>query len=358
MGGGGLSLAPKQAIRTMPSALITGITGQDGSYLTELLLEHGYTVHGLVRRASSFNRCRIEHLRADAQIYGRRLFLHYADLHDSTTLRRLVLQIRPDEIYHLAGQSHVGLSFEIPESTFHEVATATLGLLEICRDLGGGVRLYHASSSEVFGAPESVRQSELTAMRPQSPYGCAKAFATNICGVYRSAYGLFIASGIAYNHESPRRGENFVTRKISLAAARAAAGSSEQLALGNLDAARDWGYAKEYVEAMWRVLQQPVAEDFVLASGYTSTVREFTAAAYAAAGIQLVFEGQGAAEVGVERATGRPLVRVDPGLFRPVEPRQLCGDPSKAATLLGWRAQTGHAQLAALMVEADLARGG
>jgi GDPmannose 4,6-dehydratase len=339
-----------------PTALITGITGQDGSYLAELLLGRGYIVHGLVRRASTFNRSRIEHLRSDPALYGKRLFLHYADLHDATTLRRLLARIAPGEIYHLAGQSHVGLSFEIPESTFHEVASATLGLLEICRDLAEPVRLYHASSSEVFGAPREVPQCEETAMRPQSPYGCAKVFATNVCGVYRAAYGLFIASGIAYNHESPRRGENFVTRKISLAAARAAREpDGPPLALGNLDSRRDWGYAKEYVEAMWRILQADEPEDFVLASGELCTVREFARAAYAAAGIEVVFEGTGVDEVGVERGSGRRLIVVDPGFFRPVDPAELCGNPAKAAAVLGWTAQTKHAQLAALMVEADLA---
>jgi len=339
-----------------PTALITGITGQDGSYLAEWLLDRGYTVHGLVRRASTMNRSRIEHLRGDAEIYGKRLFLHYSDLHDVTTLRRILLRINPSEVYHLAGQSHVGLSFEIPESTFHEVASATLGLLEICRDLPRPVRLYHASSSEVFGAPREMPQNEETPMRPQSPYGCAKVFATNVCSVYRAAYGLFIASGIAYNHESPRRGENFVTRKISLAAARAAKQpDSAPLALGNLDARRDWGYAKEYVEAMWRILQQDEAEDFVLASGQLCTVRDFAQAAYAAAGMEVVFENSGVAEVGIERRSGKVVIVVNPEFFRPVESHDLCGNPEKAERVLKWSARTTHGELAALMVEADMA---
>lgn len=339
----------------MKSALVTGITGQDGSYLTELLLKKGYQVHGLVRRSSSFNRSRIEHLRGNPEIYGSGLFLHYADLEDVTTLRRLLTKISPDEIYHLAGQSHVGLSFEIPESTFKEVAAATLALLEVCRDLPKPVRLYHASSSEIFGFPTEAPQRETTARHPQNPYGCAKSFATDICSVYRNAYGLFIGSGIAYNHESPRRGENFVTRKISLAAARSGRGGGSVLSLGNLDASRDWGYAEEYVEAMWSMLQQPEPEDFILATGSLCTVRDFALAAYRAAGIELAFEGTGEAEVGRDNGTGEILVRVDPAFFRPVESRQLLGDPAKAEKRLGWKARTTGMDLAALMVKADLA---
>lgn len=336
-----------------PIALITGITGQDGSYLTEFLLDRGYVVHGLVRRASVFNRSRIEHLRTNSEVYGRSLFLHYADLNDATTLRRLLLKLGPDEVYHLAGQSHVGLSFEIPESTFHEVASATLSLLEICRDLPKPVRLYHASSSEIFGAPDESPQSELTAMRPQSPYGCAKAFATNICSVYRSAYGLFISSGIAYNHESPRRGENFVTRKITLAAARAARGQKTTLALGNLDASRDWGYAKEYVEAMWQMLQHEQPGDFILASGIHTSIRDFARAAYAAAGFEVAFEGNRESEVGIDCSSGDVLIRIDPAFFRPVESHQLCGNPEKAYQTFGWKTKTSVDELASLMVQAD-----
>ena len=296
-------------------AFITGITGQDGSYLTELLLEKGYTVHGIVRRASMFNRSRIEHLRSDPAIYGQRLFLEYADLHDATTLRRLIKRIRPDEIYHLAGQSHVGLSFEIPESTCDDVASGTLTLLEICRDQDYPVRFYHASSSEVFGKPDHVPQTESTAFRPQSPYGCAKAFATDLCRVYREAYGMFVVSGITYNHESPRRGESFVTRKITSSAARIKAGRQECLTLGNLSATRDWGYAREYVEGMWRMLQHSTPADYILATGQACSVRDFVSAAFAALEIPIRFEGDGANEVAYRTGSSTPTVRVDPQYF-------------------------------------------
>ena len=337
----------------MRTALITGITGQDGSYLTELLLEKGYTVHGLVRRASMFNRSRIEHLRQDPAIYGQRLFLHYADLHDVTTVRRLITRIRADEIYHLAGQSHVGLSFEIPESTCDDVARGTLALLEICRDQDYPVRIYHASSSEVFGRPDAVPQTETTAFRPRSPYGCAKAFATNLCSVYRESYGLYVGSGISYNHESPRRGENFVTRKITTSAARIKAQTLDCLWLGNLSATRDWGYAREYVEAMWLMLQQERASDYVLASGRAISVRDFVRAAFAALDIPLEFTGDAEHETGVCRESGRTLVRVDPRFFRPADPEELIGDPCRAECELGWKVSTDAAALARMMALAD-----
>ncbi len=339
-----------------PTALITGITGQDGSYLTELLLSKGYTVHGVVRRSSMFNRSRIEHLRADPGIYQQRLFLHYADLHDATSLRRILNRTQPEEVYHLAGQSHVGLSFEIPESTCQEVAGATLSLLEICRDLEKPVRLYLASSSEIFGNPleGDVPQDENTGMRPTSPYGCAKAFATQLGRVYRDAFGLYVCSGITYNHESPRRGGNFVTRKITSSAARIAAGAQADVALGNLDAVRDWGYAPEYVQAMWMMLQRDMPADFVLATGRPFTVRDFAQAAFAAVGLELAFEGQGVDEVGRDRANGRIVLRVEPKFYRPVDPARLLGDPEPAAERLGWRAQTLAPQLAALMAADDL----
>jgi GDPmannose 4,6-dehydratase len=321
-----------------PVAFITGITGQDGSYLTELLFERGYAVHGLVRRASLFNRSRIEHLRLDPAIGGKSLFLHYGDLNDTTSLRRLFRTARPTEVYHLAGQSHVGLSFEIPEATVQEVANATLGLLEILRDQEQPVKLYHASSSEVFGAPSSAPQTEDTALRPTSPYGCAKAFATNLCRVYRDAYGLFVCNGIAFNHESPRRGENFVTRKISLAVARIARGQQSELPLGHLDTARDWGYAPEYVEGMWRSLQQERADDYVFATGESHTLGEFLDAAFGAVGLDW-----------------RAHVKFEPRFVRPTEPVRLVGDASKAREKLGWSAKTKMAALARLMVEADLA---
>lgn len=319
-------------------AFITGITGQDGSYLTELLLSKGYEVHGLVRRASLFNRSRIEHLQLDPLIGGKSLFLHYGDLSDSTSIRRILRRINPTEIYHLAGQSHVGLSFEIPEATTQEVANATLGLLEIVRDLERPARFYHASSSEIFGGPITTPQSETTSFVPTSPYGCAKAFATDLCRVYRSAYGLFACNGIAYNHESPRRGENFVTRKISLSAARIARGMQKELVLGNLDVSRDWGYAPEYVTAMWLMLQQPTPDDFVLATGRSHTINDFLEAAFSHVGLDW-----------------RDHVRVDAKFIRPTEPTRLVGDSAKARQLLSWEPRTDLRSLVRLMVDADLA---
>ncbi len=336
-----------------PKALITGITGQVGSYLTELLLEKGYEVHGVVRRSSSFNRSRIEHLRSDPGIYGQRLFLHYADLTDVTSIRRIIHRVKPVELYHLAGQSHVGLSFEIPESTCEEVGMATLHLLEICRDLDYPIRIYHASSSEIFGEPADFPQTEDTPARPRSPYGCAKAFASHLCSVYRSAFGMFVCSGITYNHESPRRGGNFVTRKISLSAARIKAGQHETLSLGNLDARRDWGYAAEYVDAMWRSLQHPAPDDYVIATGEAHAVRDFVRAAFAELAICLEFEGEGVDEVGRDTATGKRLVLVDPAFFRPLEPARLMGCAEKAERVLGWRPRITGTGVAALMAAAD-----
>lgn len=322
-------------------AFITGITGQDGSYLAELLLREGYVVHGLVRRASMFNRSRIEHLRLNPAIYGHTLFFHYGDLHDATSLRRLIKQVRPDEIYHLAGQSHVGLSFEIPEVTCNDVANSTLSLLEIVRDQEHAVRVYHAASSEIFGLPAQVPQNEATPVVPQSPYGCAKAFALHLCRVYREAYGLFVCNGIAYNHESPRRGENFVTRKISLAAARIKLGLQQELVLGNIDARRDWGYAPEYVDAMWRMLQQDRPDDYVLATNESYSIREFLDAAFAHVGLDW-----------------REHIKFDAKFVRPTEAAMLVGDYEKARTKLGWAPRTRLRELAALMVEADLAANG
>ncbi len=322
----------------MKVALITGITGQDGSYLAELLLSKDYAVHGIVRRASLYNRSRIEHLRGNPEIYGKRLFLHYADLHDATSLRRIFEKVAPDEVYHLAGQSHVGLSFEIAESTVQEIGIATLRILEICQDLPKSPRIYHASSSEVFGAAVEVPQNEETAFRPSSPYGCAKAFATQICRVYREAHGEFVVSGIAYNHESIRRGENFVTLKIARAAVRRANGFGEVLTLGNLDTARDWGHAREFVVAMWRSLQVDRASDYVIATGRSCGLRDYLRACYHAVGIGLEFVGSGLGEIGRDGATGEVLLTVDPRFFRKSDPRDLVGDPSKALRELGWKA--------------------
>ncbi|RFC48134.1 MAG: GDPmannose 4,6-dehydratase [Verrucomicrobia bacterium] len=335
----------------MRSALLTGITGQDGSYLAELLLERGYTVHGMVRRSSLFNRSRIEHLRSDSGLYGKRLFLHYGDLEDATTLRRILIRIRPHELYHLAGQSQPGLSFEIPESTVREVGLATLSLLEMVRDLDEQPRMFLASSSEVFGNPVESVQDEETPFRPVNPYGCAKAFSTNLGRVYRQAHGLFVCNGLCYNHESPRRGESFVTSKIATAAARIAQGAPEVLELGNLDASRDWGYAPEYVEAMWSMLQVATADDYVVASGTSTSVREFAQAAFEAAGLPLVFEGEGIAETGRHSRTGEILIRVNPKYYRPIDPARLVGNSAKARRLLGWKSRTSGRAVAVAMVE-------
>ena len=331
-------------------ALISGITGQDGSYLAELLLEKDYEVHGLVRRSSQFNRERIEHLRNK----GKSLELHYADLHDQTTLRRIFTKVTPDEFYHLAGQSHVGLSFEIPESTVAETAIATLGLLEICRDLPYPPRFFHAASSEIFGVPDHFPQTEFTPFRPVNPYGCAKAFAANLCRVYREAHGMFVANGILYNHESPRRGESFVTRKIASTVARIAKGSGEVLELGNLDSERDWGWAPQFVDAIWRTLQRDRGGDYVLATGTSTTVREFAIAAFEEAGIHLHFSGVGKCETAVNTDTGTLLLRVNPKFFRPVDSHQLTGDPSHAESTLGWKADLSGKHVARLLTRCEL----
>ncbi|MDI1335937.1 MAG: GDP-mannose 4,6-dehydratase [Lacunisphaera sp.] len=351
------------------SALITGITGQDGSYLAEHLLAQGYTVHGLVRRTSMFNRSRIDQLRSPGDRPGRtpgspqgttvpasnRLKLHYGDLNDVTSFRRLLRSTLPTEVYHLAGQSHVGLSFEIPEVTCQENGMATLGLLEAMRDLDYPVKFYHAGSSELFGSPAASPQTAATAFNPVNPYGCAKAFATQLCRVYRSAYGVFACSGIAYNHESPRRGENFVTRKISLGAARIKAGRQTEIALGNLDGRRDWGWAPEYVSAMHLMLQQRQAEDFILATGKACSVREFATAAFREIELELAFEGTGTAEVGRRTDTGAVVLRVDPKFYRPLESSMLIGDATPAREKLGWSAKTVGMDVARQMARADSA---
>lgn len=320
-----------------PSALITGITGQDGSYLAELLLEKGYAVHGVVRRTSNLVRSRIEHLRADEAIYRSRLFLHYGDLSDGTTLRRIFAEVEPSEVYHLAGQSHVGLSFEIPESTSEEVGMATLRLLEICRDQKQPLRFYHASSSEIFGAAAESPQNEETPLRPANPYGCAKAFATQLARVYRQSYGLFVCNGILYNHESARRGENFVTRKIARAAARISRGLESELVLGSTSARRDWGHARDYVEAMWMMLQHDQPDDYVVATGVTHSVQDFVEAAFAV--VDLPWE---------------KYLKHDPAFERPNEPGQLVGSGEKIRRVLGWKARTPFADLVREMVEAEL----
>src|SRR5436309_7808597 len=319
-------------------ALITGITGQDGSYLSELLLEKGYIVHGIVRRTSNLLRSRIEHLRRDEKIYGRRLFLHYGDLSDSATLRRILEHVRPTELYHLAGQSHVGLRFANPESICEEAGMVTLRLLEIVRSQPQPLRLYHASSSEIFGNACEIPQTESTPLQPTSPYGCAKAFATQLARVYRESYGLFVCNGILYNHESPRRGENFVTSKIARAAARIARNLDSELVLGNMESQRDWGRAKDYVEAMWLMLQHETADDYVVATGETHSVGEFVQAAFAV--VALPWE---------------KYVKHDPSFDRPTEPRRLVGNADKIRKTLGWKQVGTFPQLVREMVEAELA---
>lgn len=338
-----------------PSALIIGITGQVGSYLAEHLLAQGYVVHGLVRRASMFNRSRIEHLRPKTGRTKSQVALHYSDLTDVTSLRRIIKGVAPAEIYHLAGQSHVGLSFEIPEVTCQENANATLALLEILRDLDYPVKLYHAGSSELFGAPATTPQNESTPFNPVNPYGCAKAFAVQMCRVYREAYGLFVCNGIAFNHESPRRGENFVTRKISLGAARIKAGLQTEIYLGNLDAKRDWGWAPEYVIAMHRMLQAKTPGDYILATGRACSVREFATAAFGETGIELEFKGRGRNEVARRTDTGKVVLRVDSRFYRPVDGANLVGDARRTKRLLGWKAKIAGTAVARLMTRADYA---
>lgn len=342
-------------------ALITGITGQDGSFLAEFLLEKGYEVHGIIRRSSSFNTGRIEHLYFDEWVRDmkqqRSINLHYGDMTDSSSLIRIIQMTQPDEIYNLAAQSHVKVSFDVPEYTAESDATGTLRLLEAVRILGleRKTRVYQASTSELFGLVQETPQRETTPFYPRSPYGVAKLYGYWITKNYRESYGMFAVNGILFNHESERRGENFVTRKITLAAARIAAGQQDKLYLGNLDALRDWGYARDYVECMWLMLQHEQPEDFVIATGEQHSVREFTERAFAHVGIELRWQGEGVQEQGIDQATGRVLVEVDPKYFRPAEVETLLGDPTKAKTLLGWNPQkTSFEELVRLMVEHDV----
>ena len=347
----------------MKKALITGITGQDGSFLAEFLLEKGYEVHGLLRRSSSFNTGRIEHLYLDEWVrdmHNKRLVnLHYADMTDSSSLIRILQEVRPDEVYNLAAQSHVKVSFEVPEYTAEVDAVGCLRLLEAVRILGmtQTCRIYQASTSELYGKVQEIPQSETTPFYPRSPYGVAKQYGFWIVKNYRESYDMYAVNGILFNHESERRGENFVTRKISLAAARIAYGVQDCLYLGNLDALRDWGYAKDYIECMWLMLQQPEPEDYVIATGENHSVREFVTLAFRYAGIELRWEGHGLDEKGIDTKTGRTLVAVDPRFFRPAEVEQLLGDPTKARTRLGWNPQkTSFNDLVRIMVENDLTK--
>mgnify|MGYP001766682898 CR=1 FL=1 len=363
----------------MKKAMITGVTGQDGAYLSELLLEKGYEVHGVKRRASSFNTQRVDHLYLDPREYKTRFFLHYGDLTDATNLIRLISEIRPDEIYNLAAQSHVMVSFETAEYTGNADGLGTLRLLEALRLLGleRHTRFYQASTSELYGLVREVPQRETTPFYPRSPYGAAKAYAYWITVNYREAYGMFACNGILFNHESPRRGETFVTRKITRGVARVALGLQQAIRLGNLNARRDWGHARDYVEAMWRMLQADEPEDYVIASGVAHSVREFVERAFAEIGVKLDWQGAGADETGLvaavdaealaraipgdpERALRqlrpeRPVVRVDRRYFRPTEVDLLLGDPSKARDRLGWQARTPFGELVAEMVREDVA---
>mgnify|MGYP005773097621 FL=1 len=339
------------------TALITGITGQDGSYLAELLLEKGYEVYGLFRRGSTNTAERIAHLLEEREKKGDGLHLVYGDMTDSMNLVRLMLEIRPDEVYNLAAQSHVAVSFEEPEYTANADGIGVLRVLEAVRiaGLAKTTRIYQASTSELFGKVEEIPQRETTPFHPRSPYAVAKLYGYWITKHYREAYGMYAVNGILFNHESERRGETFVTRKITLAAANIAAGRQEKLLLGNLDAKRDWGYAKDYVECMWMILQHDTPEDFVIATGETRTVREFAEAAFAHAGMQLRWEGEGVREKGIDQATGRTLVEVSPEFFRPAEVDLLLGDPSKARELLGWNPRkTSFEELVKIMVEHDM----
>lgn len=370
----------------MKKALITGITGQDGSYLTEILLEKGYEVHGIIRRSSSFNTARIDHLYANPEISGKTLFLHYGDLVDTSNLNRLLEKIAPDEIYNLGAQSHVKVSFEVPDYTAQVDALGTLRFLDAIRETGltREVKLYQASTSELYGKVQEVPQSETTPFYPRSPYGVAKLYGYWIIVNYREAYDIFACNGILFNHESPRRGETFVTRKITRAAARIALGLQDKLVLGNLNAKRDWGYAPEYCEGMWRILQHDKPEDFVLATGETHTVREFTELTFRELGIELEWQGENENEKGIissisplvaeksqnipgavsssiqnsefriqNLTQGQVVVEVSEGYYRPTEVELLIGNPAKAEKVLGWKAQTKFEELVKVMAKSD-----
>lgn len=357
----------------MKRALITGITGQDGSYLTEQLVAKGYEVHGIIRRSSSFNTSRIDHLYEDPEIYGRTLFLHYGDLIDPSSLNRLLEKIEPDEIYNLAAQSHVKVSFEIPDYTAQVDALGTLRLLDAVRETGlRKVKFYQASTSELYGKVRETPQNELTPFYPRSPYAVSKLFAYWAVVNYREAYDMFACNGILFNHESPRRGNTFVTKKITRSVARIAMGIQKTLRLGNLDAKRDWGYAPEYCEGMWQILQHDTPDDWVMATGESRSVREFAEASFAELGVTIEWVGSGEKEVGIvvaidearlaelltfatnAFAPGQTVVEVEPSYWRPTEVDQLIGDPAKSERLLGWRARTRFRELAAIMTAADV----
>lgn len=336
----------------MKKALITGITGQDGSYLAEFLLDKGYEVHGIIRRSSSFNTERLEDIYQDPHEKGRRLFLYYGDLSDSSNLDRTLEKVRPDEIYNLGAQSHVKVSFEMPLYTCDADGLGTLRLLDAIKDEGLKVKFYQAGSSEMFGS-NLPPQNENTPFHPRSPYACAKVFAHNLAVNYREAYGMFICNGILFNHESPRRGGTFVTKKITSALAKIKAGKQDKLFLGNLDAKRDWGYAADYVEAMWLMLQEDLPDDFVIATGESHSVREFAEEAAKYFGFDLIWEGSGMKEKGIDKNTGKVLIEIDERYFRPAEVDYLQGDASKAKKILGWEPKTKFKELVKIMCEAE-----
>lgn len=340
----------------MKKAFITGITGQDGSYLAELLLEKGYEVHGLIRRSSTFNTSRIDHLYQDAHLNGTKLFLHYGDVADGSNINRLLETIKPDEIYHLAAQSHVRVSFDLPEYTADVTGLGTLRILDAIRESGIKTKFYQASSSEMFGKVEAkdLPITEETVFYPRSPYGCAKVYAYWITKNYRESYNLFAVNGILFNHESPRRGETFVTRKVTRGLARIKLGKEEKLYLGNLDAKRDWGYAKDYVYGMYLMLQQDTPDDYILATGETHTIRELVEESAKILGFNLIWQGEGLNEQGIDQNTGRVIVEIDPKYFRPAEVDVLLGDPQKAKRDLNWEAAVKFKELVKIMTEADL----
>ncbi|MFA6391462.1 MAG: GDP-mannose 4,6-dehydratase [Patescibacteria group bacterium] len=337
----------------MKKALITGITGQDGSYLAEFLLDKGYEVHGIIRRASTFNTKRIDHIFQDPHAKNQKLFLHYGDLTDSSNLARLIEKIVPDELYNLGAQSHVKASFEIPEYTGDADALGVTRLFEAIRETRVNTKFYQASSSEMFGKVLEIPQKETTPFYPRSPYGVAKVYAYWMTVNYRESYGLFACNGILFNHESPRRGETFVTRKITRALARIKLGMDKKLYLGNLDAKRDWGYAKDYVEAMWMMLQQEKPDDYVIATGENHSVREFVEIAGKLLGFDIQWTGKGLEEKGIDAKTGETIIEIDPHYFRPAEVDLLIGDPSKAEKILGWKPKVKFQDLIKLMTEAD-----
>lgn len=339
----------------MKKALITGITGQDGSYLAELLIEKGYEVHGIVRRSSCLNRFRIDHLVNNKEIFEKKLFLHYGDLSDSISLANIIKTVEPDEIYNLAAQSHVQVSFEIPEVTASTDALGILKILETVKNLGliNKTKIYQASTSELFGKAQETPQKETTPFYPRSPYGVAKLYAYWIIKNYRESYNMFACNGILFNHEGERRGVNFVTRKITMGLSKIKLGLQDYLELGNLDAKRDWGHAKEFVEAMWLMLQQGKPEDFIIATGETHTIREFIEESCKELNMKIEWQGKGINEVGINRDTGKTIVKINPRYFRPSEVDMLLGDPTKAKKELGWEAKTKFSDLARLMTRSD-----